>query len=78
MGTYHYDEKTKTFTIKSDKAGLINNYYPGGQQPPIINPFRIAWNIDDVNTDEIEIIKIDLALLLSTAMPVHYLLIYQT
>ena len=59
MGTYHYDEKTKTFTIKSDKAGLINNYYPGGQQPPIINPFRIAWNIDDVNTDEIEIIKID-------------------
>ena len=58
MGTYSYDKKTKTFTIKSDKAGLINNRYVGDQKPPI-NPFRIAWNIDDVNTDEIEIIKID-------------------
>ena len=57
-GIYSYDEKTKTFTIRLGKENKFNNHYAGDQEPPI-NPARIAWNIDDVNTDEIETINID-------------------
>ena len=60
-GSYSYDEKTKTFTIKIPEPGIFNNEYTviGSQDQPPINPAQIAWNIDDVNTDEIETIKID-------------------
>ena len=64
-GSYSYDEKTKTFTIKipgkPGEPGIFNNEYTviSGQEQPPINPAQIAWNIDDVNTDEIETIKID-------------------
>ena len=57
-GIYSYDKKTKTFTIRLGKENKFNNHYAGDQEPPI-NPARIAWNIDDVNTDEIETINID-------------------
>ena len=50
-----YDEKTKTLTIKARK--IDNSKYASDKNP--INPAQIAWNIDGVNTDEIETIKID-------------------
>ena len=53
--SYSYDEKTKTLTIK---AGTIDNSkYTSDKKP--INPAQIAWNIDGVNTDEIQTIKIE-------------------
>lgn len=64
-GSYSYDEKTKTFTIKNTgkpgEPGIFNNEYTviSGQDQPPINPAQIAWNVDDVNTDEIETIKIE-------------------
>ena len=48
-----YDEKTKTLTIK---AGTIDNDYTAGEDHPI-NPAQIAWNIDGVDTDEIQTIE---------------------
>ena len=50
-----YDEKTKTLTIK---AGTIDNDYKVSEDNPI-NPAQIAWNIDGVDTDQIQTIKID-------------------
>ena len=50
-----YDEKTKTLTIK---AGTIDNDYKVSEDNPI-NPTQIAWNIDGVDTDQIQTIKID-------------------
>lgn len=50
-----YDEKTKTLIIK---AGTIDNDYNVSKDNPI-NPAQIAWNINGVNTDEIETIKIE-------------------
>lgn len=50
-----YDEKTKTLTIK---AGIIDNDYTASEDNPI-NPAQIAWNIDGVDTDQIQTIKID-------------------
>ena len=50
-----YDEKTKTLTIK---AGTIDNDYKVSKDNPI-NPAQIAWNIDGVDTDQIQTIKID-------------------
>ena len=50
-----YDEKTKTLTIK---AGTIDNDYKFSEDNPI-NPAQIAWNIDGVDTDQIQTIKID-------------------
>ena len=64
-GSYSYDEKTKTFTIKNTgkpgEPSIFNNEYTviSGQDQPPINPAQIAWNVDDVNTDEIETIKIE-------------------
>ena len=54
-GSYSYDEKTKTLTIK---AGTIDNDYTASEDNPI-NPAQIAWNIDGVDTDQIKTIKID-------------------
>ena len=52
--SYSYDEKTKTLTIK---VGTIDNSkYTSDKKP--INPAQIAWNIDGVNTDQIETINI--------------------
>ena len=48
-----YSEKTKTLTIK----GSIDNDYTADKDHPI-NPAQIAWNIDGVNTDQIETINI--------------------
>ena len=48
-----YNEKTKTLTIK----GSIDNDYTADKDHPI-NPAQIAWNIDGVNTDQIETINI--------------------
>lgn len=50
-----YDEKTNTLTIK---AGTIDNDYKVSEDNPI-NPAQIAWNIDGVDTDQIQTIKID-------------------
>ena len=54
-GSYSYDEKAKTLTIK---AGIIDNDYTASEDNPI-NPAQIAWNIDGVDTDQIKTIKID-------------------
>ena len=53
-GSYSYDEKTKTLTIEAHTIDN-SNYYTSDTNP--INPAQIAWNIDGVDTDEIQTIE---------------------
>ena len=52
-GSYSYEEKTKTLTIEAHT--IDNSNYTSDTNP--INPAQIAWNIDGVDTDEIQTIE---------------------